>query len=125
MTIDNATEVLIESINEMKGGEIFIPRKLRLFKVMDLANSLKKVYNKNKLKIKIIGKRPGEKVFENLVSESEIENIKLTKKFYTIKNNIKNNEKKINSINKALEQYKMMSQKEIFDFLKKYILNFI
>jgi len=60
-----------------------------------------------------------------LVSESEIENIKLTKKFYTIKNNIKNNEKKINSVNKALEQYKMMSQKEIFDFLKKYILNFI
>ena len=33
--------------------------------------------------------------------------------------------KKINSINKALEQYKMMSQKEIFDFLKKYTLNFI
>ena len=125
MTIDNATEVLIESIKEMKGGEIFIPRKLKLFKVMDLANSLKKIYNKNKLKIKIIGKRPGEKVFENLVSETEIENIKLTKKFYTIKDSIKNNNKKISSINKALGQYKIMSQKEILDFFKnKYLVLF-
>ena len=92
---------------------------------MDLANSLKKIYNKNKLKIKIIGKRPGEKVFENLVSETEIENIKLTKKFYTIKDSIKNNKKKISSINKALGQYKIMSQKEIFYFFKnKYLVLF-
>lgn len=119
MTINDATNMLTESINEMKGGEIFIPRKLKLFKVIDLANSLKKKYAKNKLKIKIIGKRPGEKIFENLVSDSEIENIKMTKKFYIVKNVIKNNEKKINLIKKALKKYKMMSQKEIFDFFKK------
>ena len=39
MTIDNAIDVLIESINNMNGGEIFIPRKLKLFKVIDLANA--------------------------------------------------------------------------------------
>ena len=119
MTIDNATDILTESINDMRGGEIFIPKKLRLFKVIDLANALKKIFSKNKLKIKLIGKRPGEKIFENLVSDTEIENIKMTKKFYIIKNSIKNNEKKINLIKKALKEYKMMSQKEIFDFFSK------
>ena len=103
----------------MRGGEIFIPKKLRLFKVIDLANALKKIFSKNKLKIKLIGKRPGEKIFENLVSDTEIENIKMTKKFYIIRNSIKNNEKKINLIKKALKEYKMMSQKEIFDFFRK------
>ena len=119
MTIDNATDILTESINDMRGGEIFIPKKLRLFKVIDLANALKKIFSKNKLKIKLIGKRPGEKIFENLVSDTEIENIKMTKKFYIIRNSIKNNEKKINLIKKALKEYKMMSQKEIFDFFRK------
>ena len=121
MTIDNAIDVLIESINNMNGGEIFIPRKLKLFKVIDLANALKK-YNKKKLSIKIIGKRPGEKIFESLVSDSEIENIKLTNKFYVIRNSIKNNDIKNNLIKKALKEYKMMSQKEIFDFFKKYAI---
>ncbi len=119
MTIDNATDILTESINDMRGGEIFIPKKLRLFKVIDLANALKKIFSKNKLKIKLIGKRPGEKIFENLVSDTEIENIKMTKKFYIIRNSIKNNEKKINLIKRALKEYKMMSQKEIFDFFRK------
>ncbi len=122
MTIDNAIDVLIESINNMNGGEIFIPRKLKLFKVIDLANALKKIYNKKKLSIKIIGKRPGEKIFESLVSDSEIENIKLTNKFYVIRNSIKNNDIKNNLIKKALKEYKMMSQKEIFDFFKKYAI---
>ena len=73
----------------------------------------------------VLSNVPGEKIFENLVSESEIENIKLTKKFYTIKNSIKNNKKKISSINKALGQYKIMSQKEILDFFKnKYLVLF-
>ena len=119
MTIDNATEVLIESINTMKGAEIFIPRKLKLFKIIDLANSLKKIYNKDNLKIKITGKRPGEKILENLISEAEIENIKLTKKFYVLKNDIKNNKKQITSVVKALKQCKIMSEKEIFSFFKK------
>ena len=44
---------------------------------------------------------------------------------YTIKDSIKNNKKKISSINKALGQYKIMSQKEIFDFFKnKYLVLF-
>ena len=43
----------------------------------------------------------------------------MTKDFYIVKNVIKNNEKKINLIKKALKKYKMMSQKEIFDFFKK------
>lgn len=119
MTIDNATEVLINSIHLMNGGEIFVPRKLKLFKVIDLAHSIKKIYNKNNLKIKFIGKRPGEKVFENLLSESEFENIKLTNEFYIIDNNFKNSKEKVAKITKTLKQHKIMTQKEIFEFLKR------
>ena len=50
------------------GGEIFVP-KLKSFKVTDLAKAI----NKNAEFINI-GLRPGEKIHEELISESDIPN---------------------------------------------------
>ena len=47
------------------GGEIFVP-KLKSFRVTDLAKSIN-----NNTKIKIIGIRPGEKLHEELISETD------------------------------------------------------
>ena len=60
--LDRAIEISIESIKNMIGGEIFIP-KLKSYRVIDLANAL----NKNN-KIEVIGIRPGEKLHEEMIS---------------------------------------------------------
>ena len=55
ITANDAVKFVLNSLNKMKGGEIFVP-KLGSFKIVDLA---KVIAPKNK--IKIIGIRPGEK----------------------------------------------------------------
>ena len=52
----------------MKGGEIFIP-KIKSYKILDLKNSIAP-----KSKIKVIGKRQGEKIHESLLSQFEAVN---------------------------------------------------
>ena len=39
MTIDNATDILTESINDMRGGEIFIP-KIPSYKITEVAEAI-------------------------------------------------------------------------------------
>ena len=55
ITLDEATNYVLNIINRNKGGEIFVP-KLPSYKILDVA----KVISKNS-KYKIIGIRPGEK----------------------------------------------------------------
>ena len=52
ISIQEATDVLKNCINQMKGGEIFIPNNLKIFKIIDLAKALKIYYKKPSLKIK-------------------------------------------------------------------------
>ena len=53
----------------MRGGEIFVP-KIPSIKMVDLAKSLN-----SKFKIKIIGKRPGEKLHEVMCPQDESEKL--------------------------------------------------
>lgn len=118
MTIEDAVESIVDSIFLMKGNEVFIPKKLKLFKIIDLAESLLKRSGKKYLKIKEIGKRPGEKLFENLLSSSEVERVQIKKNYFIIQNKITNNSHK-NKIEKIINNYKIMKKEEIFKFLKK------
>ena len=63
------------------GGEIFVP-KLQSFKVTDLARSVNP-----KLKFKIIGIRPGEKLHEELISTYDAIKTVDLKKYYAILGN--------------------------------------
>tara|TARA_B100000780_G_C21112235_1_gene449579 strand:- start:1514 stop:2482 length:969 start_codon:yes stop_codon:yes gene_type:complete len=65
ITLDESVKFVFRSINQMEGGEIFIP-KMPSYKILDLIKAI----NKN-LKIKYIGIRPGEKLHEELVCESD------------------------------------------------------
>lgn len=58
ITKNQAVEFVIDNMERMRGGEIFIP-KLPSIRIEDLARSMS-----SKLKIKYIGKRPGEKIHE-------------------------------------------------------------
>lgn len=65
LTLDEAGAFVINALSKMRGGEIFIP-KLPSYRLLDLAEAVS-----SKSKKKIIGTRPGEKLHEEMVPESE------------------------------------------------------
>ncbi|MFH1772649.1 MAG: UDP-N-acetylglucosamine 4,6-dehydratase (inverting) [Candidatus Omnitrophota bacterium] len=65
VTLKDGAEFVISSIEQMKGGEVFVP-KLASMKIVDLAKAIAP-----KCKLKIIGIRPGEKLHETLVSSDD------------------------------------------------------
>tara|TARA_B100000787_G_C16189533_1_gene296598 strand:- start:976 stop:1950 length:975 start_codon:yes stop_codon:yes gene_type:complete len=78
ISLNDAVKFVHERIENMSGGEIFIP-KLESYKITDLAKSI----NPNK-KIKLIGIRNGEKLHEELINSSELNNTIEKKNYYTI-----------------------------------------
>ncbi len=65
ITLEQGVNFVISSIDQMQGGEIFIP-KIPSMKIVDLACTVAP-----NCKIKIIGIRPGEKLHEVLVSADD------------------------------------------------------
>ena len=68
ITLDQGVRFVIRCLEEMEGGEIFIP-KIPSMKMMDVATCIAEG-----CEIETIGIRPGEKVHEVLVSEDEARN---------------------------------------------------
>jgi UDP-N-acetylglucosamine 4,6-dehydratase len=65
ITLDQGVRFVIRSIEEMQGGEVFIP-KIPSMNIMDLAQAVAP-----EAEIEIVGARPGEKLHESLISKSE------------------------------------------------------
>lgn len=65
ITMDEAVRLVKDVIFSGEGGEIFVPR-IPSMKVTDLARSIEP-----SCRFKIIGIRPGEKIYETLISEDE------------------------------------------------------
>jgi len=68
LTLDQGIEFVINSIELMEGGEVFVP-KISSMKVIDLS----KVVAPN-CEVRVIGIRPGEKLHECLITENEARN---------------------------------------------------
>ena len=68
ITLDQGVRFVIRCLDEMHGGEIFVP-KIPSMRMMDLAETIAPG-----CEIDIIGIRPGEKLHEVLVSEDEARN---------------------------------------------------
>lgn len=66
ISLDEITDFALKCLSIMEGGEIFIP-KMEQQELKDIINTLQKG-----ARIKIIGKRPGEKLNELLFNEGEI-----------------------------------------------------
>ncbi len=69
ITIDQAVNFVLSSIDNMRGGEIFVP-KLPSINIMKIAETINP-----KAEIKIIGIRPGEKETEELIAKEESTNV--------------------------------------------------
>jgi UDP-N-acetylglucosamine 4,6-dehydratase len=125
MSIQEAVDMVIWSMNNNFGGEIFVP-KIPSYKIMDLVKAIS-----SKAKIKIIGIRPGEKIDEQLITEVESLNAYDLGKYYVI---LGTNDKllkrfyKIKAINKISRNFTYTSKnnKQFLSVneLKKLIKNF-
>jgi UDP-glucose 4-epimerase len=74
LTLSQATDLVLEVIGTMRGGEIFVPR-IPALRVRDLAEIMLErvpVEGNGHRRIRKVGIRPGEKIHETLVSEDEV-----------------------------------------------------
>jgi len=131
MTLEESVKFVVKSLEYMQGGEIFIP-KLPSIRIYDLVKSLDE-----KINIKIVGKKPGEKIHESLFSSDEASNIDEYSNFFILKPTIlitskvksfsKINEKKIkNSKFKDLDYNSKVSldlSKNVMQKVKKIFEN--
>ncbi|HIJ11324.1 TPA: polysaccharide biosynthesis protein, partial [Candidatus Woesearchaeota archaeon] len=67
---NEAADLIFKALKHSIGGEIFVP-KLPSFKIVDLIQILKGKHNAN-TGVKVIGIRPGEKIHELMINESEV-----------------------------------------------------
>ena len=78
ISLDRTVEFVLECLERMVGGELFIP-KIPSLNIMDLAKAIAP-----ECKTKIIGIRPGEKIHEVLLPRSEARNALELEKSYFI-----------------------------------------
>jgi len=78
LTIDQAINFVLNCASIMIGGEIFVP-KLPSYKITQLARCI----NPDN-EVKIIGKRPGEKLHESMISSSESHKTIIKETFYIV-----------------------------------------
>jgi len=78
ITMQQSIDLVIWSLKNSIGGEIFVP-KIPSYKILDLAKTIAP-----EAKINIIGTRPGEKIHEELITESESGNAVELKKYFVI-----------------------------------------
>ncbi|MDO8603586.1 MAG: polysaccharide biosynthesis protein [Candidatus Omnitrophota bacterium] len=76
MSIDKATELVLKAAQMSEGGEIFI-LKMPVLRIKDLAKAMIEEmalscgYAPEEIKMKFIGRRSGEKMYEELMNEDE------------------------------------------------------
>ena len=84
MSISEATKYIIEVSNLAVGGEVFVP-KMPAINITTLADALIKINCSYKTPKKlIIGAKPGEKMYEELVGSEEIRRTIEIKNYYVI-----------------------------------------
>jgi UDP-N-acetylglucosamine 4,6-dehydratase/5-epimerase len=67
ITIEDAVEFVLNGLDVMQGGEVFIPR-MPSFSIMDLGEA---IYGRKDYPRNIIGVRPGEKLHEDMITVHE------------------------------------------------------
>ena len=78
ITLEQGVRFVINCVEQMEGGEIFIP-KIPSMKIIDLTKVIAP-----KAKIKVIGVRPGEKLHEELLTTEEAPHSKEFNRYFVI-----------------------------------------
>ena len=80
ISIEEGVELVMYALEKAFGGEIFVP-KIPSYNIIDLANAIAPELEK-----RIVGIRPGEKLHEEMISESDSYNTFDLGKYYVITN---------------------------------------
>ena len=83
MSVEEAVELVLNSIVEAKGGAVFVT-KMPVMKIKDLASAMIEELAQNKVDIIEIGSKPGEKLYEELMSDEETRRAVELDKFFSI-----------------------------------------
>ena len=90
MTLDDAVEMLLGSVELASGGEVFVT-KMKAISVMSLVEVMvdklapQHGIDPSDIKIEEIGARPGEKYFEELMTDEEVRRTLELEKYFVIK----------------------------------------
>lgn len=89
MTIPEASRLVIQAGSLARGGEVFVLDMGEPVKIVDLAKNLIRLsgYSEGEIEIRFSGIRPGEKLFEELLNEDEIQSKQVFPKIYIGKAN--------------------------------------
>lgn len=104
ITLSNVAQFILDRIEDMEGGEIFIPKMIST-RIIDLMKFLAPG-----CKIIETGIRPGEKIAETIISYEESEKIKEKDKYFILQD--KNKKKQYYSLNSANNDM-LVSEKNI------------
>jgi UDP-N-acetylglucosamine 4,6-dehydratase/5-epimerase len=104
ITLQESIDLVIWALKNSVGGEIFVP-KIPSYKILDVAKAIAP-----EAKINIIGARPGEKIHEELVTESEsVYAIEFKKYFVILTNMINYSNKDYSGLKKGKKNKKEFS----------------
>ncbi|HLR09061.1 MAG TPA: nucleoside-diphosphate sugar epimerase/dehydratase [Bacillota bacterium] len=119
MTIPEATRLVIQAGTLAKGGEIFVLDMGEPVKIVDLAKNLIKLsgYSEDEIPIEFTGIRPGEKMYEELLSDGEVFPDEVYEKIY-VGRTVKADTTALLRLLKTFETY---SRTELKDELMKII----
>lgn len=78
ITLDDGVKLVLKALNSMWGGEIYVP-KIPSYKILDIAEAIAP-----DCKTEIIGIRPGEKLHEEMITETDALNTIELKNHYVI-----------------------------------------
>ena len=119
ITLEEGANFVSKALQFMHGGEIFIP-KLKSYYVTDMAKAVS--YNS---KIVFTGVRPGEKIHEEMISESESRNCVEYSNYYIIRPETIYNNWNLNDFNKKNRIKNIKLKKENLPYRSNTNTNFL